>query len=112
MRKRFPTMEHVVKAGLITEAEAKLMERPSAGYSGNKWWMPLVWATKIVDMVRRRNPFQGECLLPTIVQNGGLYFAKTDSAKSENQYRNLVNRILPNQESDKPYSVKTYSGIC
>ena len=52
MRKRFPTMEHVVKAGLITEAEAKLMERPSAGYSGNKWWMPLVWATKIVDMVR------------------------------------------------------------
>ena len=44
-------MEHVVKAGLITEAEAKLMEKPNAGYSGNKWWMPLVWATKIVDMV-------------------------------------------------------------
>ena len=52
VRKRFPTMEHVVKAGLITEAEAKLMEKPNAGYSGNKWWMPLVWATKIVDMVR------------------------------------------------------------
>ena len=46
-------MEHVVKAGLITEAEAKLIGRPTAGYSGNKWWMPLVWATKIVDKVRR-----------------------------------------------------------
>ena len=43
---------------------------------------------------------------------GGLYFAKTDSAKSENQYRNAVNRTLPNQESDKPYSAKSYSGIC
>lgn len=50
--KRFPTMEHVVKAGLITEAEAKLIGRPTAGYSGNKWWMPLVWATKIVDKAR------------------------------------------------------------
>ena len=60
MRKRFPTMEHVVKAGLITEAEAKLMERPSAGYSGNKWWMPLVWATKIVDMVRYTEVLLGE----------------------------------------------------
>ena len=58
------------------------MERPSAGYSGNKWWMPLVWATKIVDMVRRHNPFQGECLLPTIFQNRfsmqWFCFSKTD----------------------------------
>ena len=53
VRKRFPTMEHVLKAGLITEPEVKLMEKPNAGYTGNKWWMPLVWATKIVDMVRR-----------------------------------------------------------
>ena len=43
---------------------------------------------------------------------GGLYFAKTDSAKSENLYRNVVNRTLPNQETDKPYSAKSYSGIC
>ena len=39
--------------------------------------------------------------------SGGLYFAKTDSAKSENQYRNLLNRTLPNQESAKPESAKT-----
>ena len=43
---------------------------------------------------------------------GGLYFAKTDSAKSEIQYRNVVNRTLPNQEYAKPESAKTYSGIC
>ena len=43
---------------------------------------------------------------------GGLYFAKTYSAKSKNQYRNAVNRTLPNQESDKPYSAKPTSGIC
>ena len=43
---------------------------------------------------------------------GGLYFAKTYSAKSKNQYRNVVNRTLPNQESDKPYSAKPTSGIC
>ena len=45
-------------------------------------------------------------------QLGGLYFAKTYSAKSKNQYRNVVNRTLPNQESDKPYSAKPTSGIC
>ena len=46
------------------------------------------------------------------VCGGGLYFAKTYSAKSKNQYRNVVNRTLPNQESDKPYSAKPTSGIC
>ena len=45
-------------------------------------------------------------------EEGGLYFAKTDSAKSEIQYRNVVNRTLPNQEYAKPESAKTYSGIC
>ena len=43
---------------------------------------------------------------------GGLYFAKTDSAKSENLCRNVVNHTLPNQDTDKPYSAKSYSGIC
>ena len=43
---------------------------------------------------------------------GGLYFAKTDSAKFEIQYRNVVNRALPNQEYAKPESSKTYSGMC
>ena len=46
------------------------------------------------------------------MKDGGLYFAKTDSDKSENQYRNLLNRTLPNQESAKPESAKTHSGIC
>ena len=45
-------------------------------------------------------------------KNGGLYFAKTDSDKSENLYRDVVNRTLPNQESAKPESAKTHSGIC
>ena len=47
-----------------------------------------------------------------VAVDGGLYFAKTDSDKSENQYRNLLNRTLPNQESAKPESAKTHSGIC
>ena len=49
---------------------------------------------------------------PLLHKYGGLYFAKTDSAKSENQYRNVVNCTLPNQEYAKPESAKTYSGIC
>ena len=48
----------------------------------------------------------------TEMSHGGLYFAKTDSDKSENQYGNLLNRTLPNQESAKPESAKTHSGIC
>ena len=55
--------------------------------------------------------WRDRCCLKSWI-TGGLYFAKTDSAKSEIQYRNVVNRTLPNQEYAKPESAKTYSGIC
>lgn len=52
VRKRFPTLEHVVEAGLMREDELKLMEAFNDKCSVSKWWMPLVWATNIVDQAR------------------------------------------------------------
>ena len=63
------------------------------------------------DLVEERFLMLGFFAFAATPDLGGLYFAKTYSAKSKSQYRNVVNRTLPNQESDKPESTKTYSGI-
>ena len=52
VRKRFPTLDHVVDAGLMRSDELKIMEMLHEKCSVSKWWMPLVWATNIVDQAR------------------------------------------------------------
>ena len=41
VRKRFPTMQHVVDAGLMRHDELKCMEILDEKCSVSKWWMPL-----------------------------------------------------------------------
>jgi hypothetical protein len=52
VNKRFPTMEHVIAAGLMRSDELKCMEDMDDKSTVSKWWMPLVWATNIVDRAR------------------------------------------------------------
>ena len=52
VKKRFPTMEHVIAAGLMRSDELKCMEDMDDKSTVSKWWMPLVWATNIVDRAR------------------------------------------------------------
>jgi hypothetical protein len=52
VRKRFPTFEHLIDAGLMRADELKIMEAMDDKCSVSKWWMPLVWATNICDQAR------------------------------------------------------------
>ncbi|GAU99260.1 hypothetical protein RvY_10289-2 [Ramazzottius varieornatus] len=54
-KKRFPTTEHLVEAGLLTKDEFKLFESVSTQYA--KFWVPLVWFTKLVDKAKNEQLF-------------------------------------------------------
>ncbi|OQV12142.1 Bestrophin-3 [Hypsibius exemplaris] len=49
-KKRFPTLEHVVDAGLLTAEELKMYNAVQLQYG--KFWIPLVWFTQLVDQAR------------------------------------------------------------
>ncbi|VDP20504.1 unnamed protein product, partial [Soboliphyme baturini] len=44
--KRFPTMDHLVRAGLMMPEELETFERTEAPYG--KWWLPLVWVSNLL----------------------------------------------------------------
>ena len=67
MKKRFPTIDHVIEAGLMKSEELKCMEALNDKYSGSKWWMPLVWATNIVVRARQENKIKSDPGVQTLL---------------------------------------------
>ena len=53
VRKRFPTLDHLIELGLLQPEELKIMDILNEKAIVKKWWMPLVWATHIVEKARR-----------------------------------------------------------
>ncbi|MEE6524001.1 hypothetical protein FKM82_023184, partial [Ascaphus truei] len=49
--KRFPTMDHVVKAGFMTRQEMRKYEALRSPY--NKYWIPCVWFCNLAVQARR-----------------------------------------------------------
>ncbi|XP_019386866.1 PREDICTED: bestrophin-4 [Crocodylus porosus] len=49
--KRFPTMDHVVDAGFMTQDERKKFESLHSDF--NKYWVPCVWFTNLAAQARR-----------------------------------------------------------
>ena len=56
VRKRFPTLDHLIELGLLRPDELKIMDQLNEKALVKKWWMPLVWATHIVENARRYFP--------------------------------------------------------
>ncbi|XP_055349644.1 bestrophin-3-like [Paramacrobiotus metropolitanus] len=54
-KKRFPTFQHLVEAGLLTPDEFKAFEGVEVQYA--KFWVPLVWFTQLVDKTRKDGLF-------------------------------------------------------
>ena len=67
VKKRFPTIDHVIEAGLMKSEELKCMEALNDKYSGSKWWMPLVWATNIVVRARQENKIKSDPGVQTLL---------------------------------------------
>ena len=48
LKKRFPTLEHLVHSGFMTEEELSMFRKLDEKTHANKWFMPLVWAGKMI----------------------------------------------------------------
>ena len=54
LKKRFPTLEHLVHAGIMRDDELEEFRKLDEKISANKWFLPLVWVSKMVAMVSRK----------------------------------------------------------
>ncbi|XP_054723773.1 bestrophin-2-like, partial [Uloborus diversus] len=79
VKKRFPTMDHLVEAGILLPNEKKIMEHLKTSHS--TYWMPLVWASSIAIRARKEGRIRDDFALNTLVEAianyrslcGGLY---------------------------------------
>ncbi|KAG8196811.1 hypothetical protein JTE90_027527 [Oedothorax gibbosus] len=79
VKKRFPTMDHLVDAGIMLPNEKKVMEQLKTSHS--TYWMPLVWASSICIRARKEGRVRDDFALNTLVEAianyrslcGGLY---------------------------------------
>ncbi|XP_017844295.2 bestrophin-3 isoform X1 [Drosophila busckii] len=67
VKRRFPTTQHLVDAGLMHESEMKIFEALNQKSPMSKYWMPLVWATNIINRARRDGLITSDHIVQTIL---------------------------------------------
>ncbi|XP_070601884.1 bestrophin-4 [Erythrolamprus reginae] len=72
--KRFPTMDHIVEAGFMTQDERKKYESLHSDF--NKYWIPCVWFTNLAAQARREGRIRDDVALRLLMDELNLYRAK------------------------------------
>jgi len=67
VKKRFPTLEHLVDAGFMQSNEKSIFERLDQKTNHPKYWMPLVWASGIVTRARREGRITNDFSMKTLI---------------------------------------------
>ncbi|KAK5643022.1 hypothetical protein RI129_009189 [Pyrocoelia pectoralis] len=67
VKKRFPTYQHIVDSGLMLENEKKIFELMDVKTPMSKYWMPLVWATNIINRARRESLIKSDQIVQTLL---------------------------------------------
>lgn len=87
VQKRFPTHQHIVDAGMnneqlqlstmnhmnysiagiMLESEMKIFEMMDAKSPMSKYWMPLVWATNIINRARNEGIIKSDHIVQTLL---------------------------------------------
>ncbi|CAN7943213.1 unnamed protein product, partial [Ixodes hexagonus] len=65
VKKRFPTLDHLVDAGLLLGNEREVFEQLKTNHS--TYWMPLVWASSVASRARKEGRIRDDFALKTIV---------------------------------------------
>ncbi|XP_042149284.1 bestrophin-4 [Ixodes scapularis] len=65
VKKRFPTLDHLVDAGLLLGSERDVFEQLKTNHS--TYWMPLVWASSVASRARKEGRIRDDFALKTIV---------------------------------------------
>ncbi|GLV33970.1 Bestrophin 2 [Carabus blaptoides fortunei] len=68
VKRRFPTWQHVVDSGLMMESEKKIIEMMDGRSPMSKYWMPLVWATNIINRARKESLITSDHIVQTLLQ--------------------------------------------
>ncbi|XP_028589452.2 bestrophin-4 [Podarcis muralis] len=72
--KRFPTMDHLVEAGFMTQDERKKYESHHSDF--NKYWIPCVWFTNLAAQARREGRIRDDVALRLLIDELNLYRSK------------------------------------
>ncbi|XP_075040096.1 bestrophin-4 [Mixophyes fleayi] len=72
--KRFPTMEHIVEAGIMSREELKKFESLASDF--NKYWIPCVWFTNLVAQARRDGRVRDDIATKHLITELNNYRAK------------------------------------
>lgn len=68
VKKRFPTLEHFVEAGLLTDNERSIMSDLNEKFPRHsKHWLPIVWAASIVTRARKEGRIRDDFAVKTII---------------------------------------------
>ncbi|CAG7705189.1 unnamed protein product [Allacma fusca] len=68
VKKRFPSLDHFVEAGLLLENEKEIIDevnRKCAAY--HKIWIPIIWASSIVTRARKEGKIRDDFAVKTII---------------------------------------------
>ncbi|KAF6202441.1 hypothetical protein GE061_004840 [Apolygus lucorum] len=66
-KKRFPTLDHLQEAGFLMANEKKIIERMEARTKHPKYWLPLAWATALINEARRDDLIKDDFGLKTLI---------------------------------------------
>lgn len=67
VKRRFPTPQHLVDAGLMMESERKIFDTMNAKSPMSKYWMPLVWGTNIINRARKDGVITSDQIIQSIL---------------------------------------------
>lgn len=68
VKKRFPTIDHLVDAGLLNDNEHKIMHDLNQKFPRHsKHWLPIVWAASIVTRARKEGRCRDDFAVKTII---------------------------------------------
>lgn len=67
VKKRFPTMDHLVESGFLMPDEKVLLDSMNSKTSHPNYWMPLVWAATIVTQAKKEGCITNEFSIKTLV---------------------------------------------
>ncbi|EEB10013.1 Bestrophin-1, putative [Pediculus humanus corporis] len=74
VKKRFPTSNHFVEAGLLLENEKLIISDLDEKFPGHpKHWLPIVWAASIVTRARKEGRIRDDFAVKTIIDELNKY---------------------------------------
>ncbi|VDK44381.1 unnamed protein product [Anisakis simplex] len=73
VKKRFPTMQHIVTAGLLTETEKGIMDSVTTQHA--KFWVPMQWTFSLLRMAREEKRIESDHIYVDLVETVKTYRA-------------------------------------